>query len=182
MRTICKACGAPLHSDKCDYCGAIYKENRRTPQPSTNDINYDIPQSNLGDIEEASQSNINKIAINTSVGVFSIINSIFLIVYNILLFRVLDTPIATDTEYLMIGLLFIAALLLMIVALILYIISLIRSRKHNIPITGHILGIVGVAITLLTLTFFSFISIILFFLAAIFILKHKNVQPPTAPY
>ena len=171
MRTICKACGAPLHNEKCEYCGAIYKENRQTSQ-QPNTINDENTQSNMENINDPLTTK-NKLAINTAAGILAAINAIILTFYNPFLLSGYE---GTEAASIMLGLLIFIILLLMIVALVLHIIGLVRSKKHGISIVGHILGIIGALVTLLTITILSLISIILFFLSAIFTLRQKNVR------
>ena len=174
MRANCKSCGAPLHNEKCDYCGTIYGKSRQTPQQSSSTLNHNIPQSDMENINPPSLTQ-NRLTINTVAGVLAIINVMVIAFYNMYL-------LSLTSNYLMLGLLAIAIILLMITALVIHIIGLVNSKKHGIPITGHILGIIGAAIVLLTLTILSFLSIILFFIAAIIIFTQKNVKPPTTHY
>ena len=169
MRTICKACGAPLQNEKCDCFGTTYRENQ-TPQQPTNTLNY-ILQCIMPNIDESQTSSQNELSINIAAGVFTVFNFIVLTIYNSHLFismEITDSHVSAEADG------FLTILLLMIAALVLHIIGLVRSRKHSIPIAGHILGIVGAVITIFTITLLSFISIILFFLAAIIILRKKN--------
>ena len=186
MRTTCKSCGAPLDSRKCEYCGTVHSD-WHAPEQSTDSLNYDtdtlsydtpkgysqnydIPQNKATNFDMPVTTK-NKLAFNTGVGIFSIINVIVLTIYNALLF-------GTTHNYTLLGFFVIIIFASMIAALVLYIIGLSRSKKQGISIAGHVLGIIGAGITLLTLTFLSGLTIILFVLAAIFILGQKNVQPP----
>ena len=173
MRTTCKSCGAPLHSKKCEYCGAVYSENQQIPEQVTSNLDYDKPKSKVENTNNTPLINKNKLTINTVTGIFAIINVIVLSFYNTFLLTGYE---GTEAESIMLGLLLFTILLMMIAALVLHIVGLVKSKKHGISIVGHILGIIGAAITLLTFTLLSVISIILFLLAAIFILQQKNVR------
>ena len=184
MSKRCKACGAPLHNERCDYCGTTTR-NKSKPQKSvtqqpapqqstsqqlTNTLNYDIPQNSM--------AVNNKLTINKVAGIIAVINVMVLTTYNIFLFGAINVSRSTETVYLIIGLSGVIGFLLMIASLVIHIVGLVQSRKHGISTVGHILGIIGAGIALLTLTMLSFISVILFFLAAIFILMQKKVRPP----
>jgi len=180
MRTSCKSCGAPLNSKKCDYCGIIHNDWTQDSQQSTDNLNYDAPydnnfsQNNMTDIDVPQTAKHNKLGINTASGIFAIVNAVVLFFYT----RFLWSEIAlASANYIMIGFIFFMIIILMIAALIIHIIALVQSKKKGISVAGHILGIIAAVITLLTLTLFSFVSIILFILAAIFNLRQKNVRP-----
>lgn len=185
MRKNCKSCGAPLSDKKCDYCGNINHFRGKKSQQPIDTSSYDtlqnndppqadIPRENEPEIEARATSQ-NKLAINNVTGVFAIINAMLLTLYNLFLYgNIANSYTTTDTEYLILGLALFAIIIFMVIALILHIVGLVKSKKHGIPIVGHVLGITGVAITILTVTLFSFISIILFFIAAILILTQGS--------
>jgi len=179
MNKKCKLCGAPLNLDnsRCDYCGTTHD----TTEQSTNTLNHHSPQNNIPDLDWSSTPTRNRLTINVVAGAFAAVNVVVLAFYTIFFWSTIMTSMntfLTENEYAMLGLAVIGVFGLMITSLILHIIGLVQSRKHGISIVGHVLGLVSVGIMIITVTMFSFISIILFFLAAIFTLIQKNVNPP----
>jgi len=195
MRKNCKSCGAPLSDRKCDYCGTTNNYRGKNSKQSTDTLSYDnsqdndahhyeIPQNDIpqDDIPENIEPDIDeripsqdKLAINNVAGIFAIINAMLLTFYNLFLYgNIANSSMTTDTEYLILGFALFAVIILMVIALVLHIVGLVRSKRNGIPIAGHVLGLIGVAVTLLTITLFSIISIILFFIAAFLILTRKN--------
>ncbi len=66
--------------------------------------------------------------------------------------------------------------ILFIIALILNIISLVKSKQNNFQITGQICGIVGAGLYILFGGWTAIASLVLFILAAVFVLKHKKIN------
>jgi len=88
----------------------------------------------------------------------------------------LDGLFIAEADFAVLGILGILIYCLMITSLILHIVGLIQSRKHGISIAGHVLGIIGASLTMLTITVLSFVSVILFLLSAIFTLMQRKVR------
>jgi len=178
MNKKCKLCGAPLNPDenKCDYCGKVHGVTEQSTIPVSHQPQNDIP-----DLDWDQASTKSKLAINIVAGIFAAINVVVLALYTVFFWNLIisaTTTVLTDNEYAMIGLAVIGVFGLMITSLVLHIVGLVQSKKHGISVVGHVLGLVGVGITLITVTMLSFVSIILLFLAAIFTLIQKNVNPP----
>ena len=164
----CRKCGceAPEGILRCFICDTKQHGGNRK---SKADVSADPNSSN----DKSSKK-------KSATGILAIINVVILIPYNVV-FRAPEILVTareiTDDESTMLGFYLIKIFILMIVSSILHIVGLISSNKQGISMKGHVLGIVGAVITMASLTVFSFISIVLFILAAIFIFKQPNVVP-----
>lgn len=116
-----------------------------------------------------------KLKINIAAGIYNIVMSVLSLIAPILILTLgVGEAIATEGEsiFATIGVSTIFTVLFSI-ALILNILALIKSKKNNIKITGHICGIVGSGLYIAFGGFTSIASLVLFILASIWILKQS---------
>ena len=199
MQKKCKTCSAPLLNERCDYCGTVHGENKQTTTDSNQEIwsNNEMWQGNNPSTNHSSSNTphhhaphhqmpttVKKLTLNNVAGFFAVLNVVVLTFYNIFFWRLVMDEInfgslgPTETQFAMLGLFIFLLFALTIATLVLHIVGIVQSKKHGISITGHVLGLVGVGITILSVTIFSIVSIILFLLAAIFSFMQKNVTGP----
>lgn len=181
MAAKCKTCGAKLefNESRCGYCGTVSATSGTGTQPQ--ELQNQVMQENsYNQFNQSSQPTRNKLGINIAAGVFASINVILLIIYTFhfwgLIMAELDGLFIAEADFAVLGIFVILIYCLMIISLILHIVGLIQSRKHGISIAGHVLGIIGASLTMLTIAVLSFVSVILFLLSAIFTLMQRKVR------
>ena len=193
MRRKCRTCGAPLESNKCDYCGSIHGANKKglESEPSTADLNENLPSyetpisSSYQDIQDDDNMGFpegekRKLAINSVAGAFAVVNvftlgALWIAIINLAITEGRGMPV-TDMHFGILGLTYLLAFTFVIVALILHIVGSVKSKKVEIMTTGHTLGIIACSISLISLLFLSFVSIILFIIAIPFTFAQKNID------
>lgn len=113
-----------------------------------------------------------KLKINTTSGIVDIVNAVLVsISWVVVLGVAVDEANAGGSStvgtasffYIMAG-----------VGLVLHIIGLIKSKKNGISIVGHVLGIVGCGVFLMSIAF-ALPAFVLLILSAVFTLMQKNV-------
>lgn len=112
-----------------------------------------------------------KLKINTASGIVDIVNAVLVSVSWVVLGAAVDEANAGGSStvgtasffYIMAG-----------VGLVLHIIGLIISKKSGISIVGHVLGIVGCEVFLVSIAL-ALPAFVLLILAAVFTLMQKNV-------
>ena len=189
MRKKCKTCGAPLEDIRCDYCGTVHGDNRNDPQSATVNSNEShsgfettnsSPYQNIQNDDNTWFQDQRKLAINSVAGAFDIVNVVTLSAFWLAVINMLITErrglYVTNMQYGILGLTYLLAFIFVIVVLILHIVGAVKSKKAEIMITGHILGIVASSISIVSLLFLSFFSIILFIIAIPFTFAQKNID------
>ena len=183
MAAKCKTCGASLefNETRCGYCGTVSTTSDTGTQTQPQAVHSQVMQdNNYNQFNQISPQTRNKLGINIAAGVFAAINFLVLIFYNFhfwgLVMMEIDGLFIADADFAMLGLFGLIVYMLMITSLVLHIIGLVQSRRNGISIAGHILGIVAAAVTMLTITIASIVSVLLFLLAAIFTLMQKKVR------
>ena len=184
MATKCRSCGATLAPNEvmC-YCGIVSDETTQlTTVQEDNFDQFSQPEhsSNFNQFSQPTKPFRSRLGINIAAGIFAALNIPLLVIHNIILWGVVLEEswgfYVSEARYILIGLFLIAAIVFSIVTLVLSIVGLVNSAKHGFGIAGHILGIIAAVIVILTVTLFSVVSIILFILAAIFMLIQKKKQ------
>ena len=199
----CRVCGAPLDTNICHYCRTDHSGQQSETQANQMDSfqnthqDHTGPQNNHENFNAMPQNHQNhyqpnhfappvkdKLAINVVAGIFAIISALVAIFYNVSLWGTVAADMAgvfvTDHEYVVLVLILVLLVIFALISLVLHIVGLVQSKKNGISILGHVLGIVASAIVLITFTFLSFISILLYILAAVFAFIQKKV--PKTPY
>ena len=168
---------------------------RKQPSETVADVTEDIPGFEMPDTiyqkdqhlppqpdalheGEGESQETGKVPIRKAAGIFAIMNVLILFVVFIFvvwgMVLIDESVILTDAQYTTIGLSYMLVYGLLITSLVLHIIGIGQSRKAGISIVGHVLGIIGSVISMLTLLILSPVSIILFIFAASFILLNKG--------
>lgn len=197
MERNCKVCQATLISDKCDYCGTVNQKEGGHAQsaPTFEDFSsqptFDFESNTTTHQQNSYPSSYSdaympnrKLLFNTIVGIFAILCAGGIFIYNVFFWGMVATEISygsvelLDDQATLLFLFLILGFFFMIAALVLHIIGIVQSKRAGISVVGHVLGIVGVGVNVLTFSIFSFVSIILFILAGIFCLLQKNVTAP----
>lgn len=113
-----------------------------------------------------------KLKINNAAGIVDIVNAVLVSVsWIVVLGAAVDEANAGGSStvgtasffYIMAG-----------VGLVLHIIGLVKSKKVGISITGHVIGIVGCGVFLMSIAF-ALPAFVLLILAAVFTLMQKNI-------
>ena len=117
-----------------------------------------------------------KLGINTAGGIIDIIGAVlYLAAIFVLVGAAVNEAIGSGTDG-STEALAVFFIIFAVVGLVLHIIGLVQSKKANIKITGHVLGIIGHGIYVLFGVFLSWAAMILCILAAIFTLMQKPVS------
>ena len=113
-----------------------------------------------------------KLKINNAAGIVDIVNAVLVSVsWIVVLGAAVDETNAGGSSivgtasffYIMVG-----------VGLVLHIIGLVQSKKNGISIIGHVIGIVGCGVFLMSIAF-ALPAFVLLILAAVFTLMQKNI-------
>ena len=117
-----------------------------------------------------------KLGINTAAGIVDIVGAVlYLVALFVIVGAAINEVVGTTGEgsTQTIATVF---MLFAIVGVVLHIVGLVQSKKVNLKITGHILGIVGHGIYVLLSALMGWAAMILCILAAIFTLMQKPVD------
>ncbi|WP_409022645.1 transporter [Dellaglioa sp. P0083] len=121
-----------------------------------------------------------KLKINTAAGTFDIINTI-LVAFSWLIVILTGINKSTVTSHAVSGTSTLTSgtaiffYIMLGIGLILHIVALVQSRKADISITGHVLGIIGCGLFLLSMVF-ALPTFILLIIAAVFTLKQAPAK------
>lgn len=121
-----------------------------------------------------------KLKINTAAGTFDIVNTI-LVAFSWVIVLLSGINKSTVTAHTVTGTSSLSSstaiffYVMLGIGLILHIVGLIQSKKADISITGHVLGIIGCGLFLLSMIF-ALPTFILLILAAIYTLKQAPAK------